>query len=388
MIKSETITAKIKNRILVTDAPIFSGEAVRFRLDFEIGEADASEHKIILFGDDKTALAEARFTAFGGAWFANLNTATNEMAAYFADVPIDATKSIGAMVVNTIKSDVITRGNVLVVSTPFPDDLAPCPQTYTYLTTEEFSSSMAEVESEISGKADESDFIQLSSTVADLESEVDGLGAAVADMGEAVDGKADAAELAALANEVAAKVDYATFDALASNVANQGGAISDLSQTCNALANDKADSSTVADLSSTVASKAESSTVAALSSAVAALPYVKTIIPETEGRTITFNAESRHVYGVAPYGDNEQISVTFPQPTNQIYDCIIDADCREAESSIIILFANTSFCFKAVGGILQDLATLDPGEMYRLYLTQTAFVSDGKPVVLVSRKQL
>ena len=190
MIKSETITAKIKNRILVTDVPIFSGEAVRFRLDFEIGEADASEHKIILFGDDKTALAEARFTAFGGAWIAELNTATQEMAAYFEGVPVDATKSIGAMVVNTQTADVITRGNVLVVSTPFPDDLSPCPQTYSYLTTDEFSSSMATLESEIGGKASASDFIQLSSTVADLSS--------------AVATKAESSAVADLAAEVAA----------------------------------------------------------------------------------------------------------------------------------------------------------------------------------------
>jgi hypothetical protein len=172
MIKSETITAKIKNRILVTDAPIFSGEAVKIKLDFDCGDAVASNHKIVLFGVDKTALAEGTFSATESAWFADLDTATNEMAAYFADVPTDAAKTIGAMVVNTQTADVLTRGNVLVVSTPFPDDLAPCPQTYTYLTTEEFSSSMAAVETEIGGKANASDFIQLSSDVADLESAV------------------------------------------------------------------------------------------------------------------------------------------------------------------------------------------------------------------------
>ena len=168
--KSEIINAKIEKRILVTDAPIFSGETVKIRLEIDAADAVASEHKIILFGDDKTALAEGTFSASESAWIADLNTATREMAAYFEGVPVDATKSVGAMVVNTITADVITRGNVLVVSTPFPENLSPCPQTYAYLTVEEFSSSMAEVETEISGKADSSDFIQLSNTVADLSS--------------------------------------------------------------------------------------------------------------------------------------------------------------------------------------------------------------------------
>ena len=335
MIKSETITARIKNRILVTDAPIFSGEAVRIKLDFDCGEAVAANHKIVLFGVDKTALAEGIFTASESAWIADLNTATREMAAYFADVPVDATKTIGAMVIDTIKSDVITRGNVLVVSTPFPDNLAPCPQTYAYLTVEEFSSSMAEVETEISGKADASDFVQLSNTVADLSS--------------AMASKADSSTVADLAEDMRSLVQ----------------SISDLD-----------------------INKADADIVDDLAAEVAALPYIKTIIPETAGRTITFAAETRHVYGVAPYGNNEQISVSFPQPTNQIFDCIIDADCRDAESQILIVLSDTYFSFKPVGGGLTDLATLDPGEMYRIYLTQTAFVTGGKPVIIVNRKQL
>jgi hypothetical protein len=211
---------------------------------------------------------------------------------------------------------------------------------------------MAEVESEISGKADASDFIQLSSTVADLSS--------------AVANKADSSTVANLSSDVAAIVAEAvTFDDLNNGL-----------------------SGLYAEVSADLASKAESSTVAALASEVATLPYVKTNIPETAGQTITFAAETRHVYGLAPYGNNAQISVTFPQPTNQIFDCIIDADCREAEGQIIIVFADTYFFIQAVGGSLTDLATLDPGEMYRLYLTQSAFVSNGKPVILVNRKQL
>lgn len=181
MIKSEIITAKIKNRILVTDAPIFSGETVKIKLDFDCGDAVAANHKIVLFGVDKTALAEGTFTATENAWSADLNTATNEMAAYFADVPIDATKSIGAMVVNTQTADVITRGNVLVVSTPFPSELTPAPTPFDFVSeseleevssslSAEFESGLSSLSSDVANKADASTVAELSSTVAALDS--------------------------------------------------------------------------------------------------------------------------------------------------------------------------------------------------------------------------
>ncbi len=243
MIKTEIIKAKIENRILVTDAPIFSGESVQIRLDFNCGEAEANKHKIVLFGSDKKALAEASFFANAdGVWIANLNTATEQMAAYFKGVPVDATKSIGAMVVNRETADVITRGNVLVVCTPFPSELVPCPQTYAYVTTEELSSSMAEVESEISGKADASDFIQLSSTVADLSS--------------AVANKADSSTVATLADDLGTAV--ADLSAALSGKADQN-TVEGLAEIISELDSTKADSSTVADLAAEVEEKADAS---------------------------------------------------------------------------------------------------------------------------------
>ena len=151
MIKTEIINAKIKNRILEADAPIFSGETVTIKLDFDSGDADASKYKIVLFGDDKTALAEGAFTANAiGVWVATLNTATDKMAAYFADVPAEGTKSVGAMVIDAESADVISRGNILVVSTPFPNDLTPLPKVFDYVTDDELEAAIDDCESSLS----------------------------------------------------------------------------------------------------------------------------------------------------------------------------------------------------------------------------------------------
>jgi hypothetical protein len=158
--KNEVLTIRIRNRILMPLSPIFSGETIGVKLAIDAADADASKHKLVLFADDKTALAESDlFTAEDEeVWAANLNTATNQMSAYFADIEPNASKQVGCMVVNVDTADIIARGNLLVISTPFPNELIPVPQTYHYATSnelEEVSSSLSAQIEEASSSLDE-----------------------------------------------------------------------------------------------------------------------------------------------------------------------------------------------------------------------------------------
>lgn len=473
---SEIINAKIEKRILVTDAPIFSGETVKVRLAIDAADAVASNHKLVLFGDDKKALAEGTFTATESAWIADLNTATNEMAAYFADVPVDATKSIGAMVVNTLQSDVITRGNVLVVSTPFPDDLSPCPQTYSYLTTEEFSSTVADLETEIGGKADESDFIQMSSDVADLTSEVLGMSSTVANLAAVVPNKAESSDVAnleqsvisihedlfALSSTVADKADVSALaemsssleaeidfeaqradnanaemsssfdDALDGVMQRLGGYIDDLSSSVSDLAtqessdvaaltqevinlgeqlanevyaleqslsakadaadlDDKADSSDVAEVESSlaalaadVADKAESSTVANLA---ASLPYARRTVTATSS-AIAVN--TREVLGIEVESSTSLSSLSLSLPAETVgksADFIVDVANNQA-TDVSVNFGGIWAFAVDKGANLADIKTIASGDLARIYFTQIGIESGGDPVLHVSRKDL
>ena len=246
MMKSEIIEAKIENRILRFKSPIFSGEAVVVKLVFDSGDAVASQHRIVLFGSDRKALAEGAFSEDGsGAWLATLNTATNEMAAYFSGVEVEGARSIGAMVVNANTADVITRGNVLVVCTPFPEDLKPCPQTYSYITEEELDAALEPIEGNISS----------------LSSDVSGLSSMVSL-------KADISSLQQIAVTLSGKADLSAVSTIANDMADLAADLADKADASDVTALSNAVEGKISELSNTVAGKAETSDLYQLSSTV------------------------------------------------------------------------------------------------------------------------
>ncbi len=126
-----------------------------------------------------------------------------------------------------------------------------------------------------------------------------------------------------------------------------------------------------------------SGTVSTLSNEVESLPYLKGTAPHTSEVTITLSASTRHVYRVEPYGDNHFILVTFPTPTTQIFDCIIDVDMGDAEFDVGITFDDTNFASSVDGDRIISI-----GEKARYYITETRFMSDEKPILLIQRKDM
>ncbi len=293
--KTEILNLKIRNRILEADGPIFSGEQVSLRLAIDAGEEDASEHCLVLFGIDKSCLAQsAAFTEVDeGIWTASINTGTNEMAEYFSSVPPNASKQIGAMIVNTETGDVITRGDMLVISTPFPDDLIPAPQTYHYVISTEMTAAIeaasAALSTQIAGKADASAVTEVAAAVTALSTTVASKAdsSTVSALADTVASKADSSTVTTLSTTVAVKADASTVEALSSDVAaivaeavtfgDLNNGLSGLYAEVSADLASKADSSAVEALSTTVAAKADSSTVSALADTVASKAESSTV---------------------------------------------------------------------------------------------------------------
>lgn len=224
---NEILNLKICNRILEADGPIFSGESVNIRLAIDAGDSVAAKHKLVLFGFDKSALAEsAAFSATEnqGVWESSINTATNEFAAYFRTVPANASKSVGCMVVNTETGDTITRGNIAVISTPFPSELTPVPKPFEFVSEAEMQAAISACESSLSAEF-ESGLSSLSSDVADLSDGMRSLAESLRDLdtlkadAETVENLAEASERKREvfeAETIAEKVNLASSD-LASN---------------------------------------------------------------------------------------------------------------------------------------------------------------------------
>jgi hypothetical protein len=214
---NEILNLKICNRILEADGPLFSGESVNIRLAIDAGEAVASKHKLVLFGFDKSALSEsAAFSATENAnvWESTINTATNEFATYFRNIPANASKSVGAMIVNTETGDTITRGNIAVISTPFPSELTPVPKPFEFVSEAEMQAAISACESSLSAEF-ESGLSSLSSDVADIEDGMRSLAESLRDLDTL---KADAETVDDLAAEVANKADSSTVAELSSEV--------------------------------------------------------------------------------------------------------------------------------------------------------------------------
>lgn len=121
---------------------------------------------------------------------------------------------------------------------------------------------------------------------------------------------------------------------------------------------------------------------------VQSISTVKTIVPDTLGTTINVSAETNHVYGVRPYGNNIHISATFSLPTTQLFECTFDVDTRDAESEIDLILDTTTFRFLAESGGLVDTIAMNPGGLYRIHLTETTFAMESKPVIYVTREVL
>lgn len=121
---------------------------------------------------------------------------------------------------------------------------------------------------------------------------------------------------------------------------------------------------------------------------VQSVSTVKTIVPDTLGTTIYISAETNHVYGVRPYGNNIHISATFSLPTSQLFECTFDVDTRDAENEIDLILDTTTFRFLAESGGLVDIIAMNPGGLYRIHLTETTFAMESQPVIYVTREVL